>query len=108
MDEFKSNNYLTEKIIVEMIRHGPAYYRPAYTKLDQTPPPSHEDHPDSLTPRETEVLSLIARGLTNNQVAQHLTISPNTVHAHLYSIYSKLGVSGRTAAARFAFETGLA
>jgi DNA-binding NarL/FixJ family response regulator len=73
--------------------------------LDQTPP--HEDLTDSLTQRETEVLTLVARGLTNTEVAQRLIISPNTVHAHLYSIYSKLGVSGRTAAARFAFEAGL-
>ena len=110
MDEFKnlkSSSYLTEKIIVETIRHGPVFYRPAYMTFDQTAAPLAEDPPDSLTPRETEVLRLVAKGLTNSQVAQRLIISPNTVHAHLYSIYSKLQVSGRTAAVRFAFEMGL-
>ena len=109
MDEFKnlkSSHYLTEKIVVEMVRHGPVHYRPAYMTLDQTPA-SHEEPSEPLTHRETEVLTLIARGLTNTEVAHRLTISPNTVHAHLYSIYSKLGVSGRTAAARLAFEAGL-
>ena len=111
MDEFKnlkSSSYLTEKVIVEMLRHGPVYYRPAYMTLDQSSSPLHEDPIEPLTHRETEVLTLVARGLTNTEVAQRLIISPNTVHAHLYSIYSKLGVSGRIAAARFAFENGLA
>jgi len=107
MDELQRDRYLTEKIIDETIRHGPITYRPAHMTLDQTQALSHEELPDVLTRRETEVLSLIARGLTDGQVARSLTISANTVHAHLCSIYSKLGVSSRTAAARFAFEIGL-
>jgi DNA-binding NarL/FixJ family response regulator len=60
-----------------------------------------------LTPRETEVLQLVSRGLTDNQVAEKLVISPRTVHGHLRSIYSKLGVNSRTAATRWAIDNGL-
>jgi predicted ATPase/DNA-binding CsgD family transcriptional regulator len=59
---------------------------------------------DQLTAREYEVLRLVAQGLTDTQVAEQLVISPRTVHGHLRSIYSKLGVKSRTAAARQAIE----
>ena len=71
-------------------------------------PPSLPPYPAGLTPREVEVLGLVAQGLTNAQVAEALFLSPRTVHRHLNSIYHKLGVSSRTAAARFAIEHGLA
>jgi len=54
--------------------------------------------------REVEVLRLVARGLTDVQVAEQLTISHRTVHAHLSAIYSKLGISSRSAATRYALE----
>ena len=60
--------------------------------------------PDGLTAREVEVLRLVAQGLTNEQVAQRLIISPRTVDTHLTSIYSKIGVSSRSAATRYAME----
>jgi DNA-binding NarL/FixJ family response regulator len=60
--------------------------------------------PGGLTTREVEVLRLVARGLTNPQIAEQLVISPQTVHAHLRSMYSKLGVTTRSAATRFAVE----
>jgi predicted ATPase/DNA-binding CsgD family transcriptional regulator len=60
-----------------------------------------------LSPRELEVLRLVAEGLTNAQVAERLFLSPRTVNAHLNSIYHKLGVSSRSAATRFAVEYGL-
>ena len=60
--------------------------------------------PDGLTAREVEVLRLLAQGLTNPQIAEQLVISPQTVHAHLRSMYSKLGVTTRSAATRFAVE----
>ena len=63
--------------------------------------------PAGLTPREVEVLGLVAEGLTNAQIAQRLFLSPRTVHRHLNSVYHKLGVSSRTAATRFAIEHGL-
>lgn len=64
-------------------------------------PPSY---PDGLTIREVEVLRVVAQGLTNEQVAQRLVISPRTVDTHLTSIYSKIGVSSRVAATRYAIE----
>jgi predicted ATPase/DNA-binding CsgD family transcriptional regulator/DNA-binding XRE family transcriptional regulator len=57
--------------------------------------------PAELTKREVEVLRLVALGLSDTQIATRLSLSPNTVHSHLYSIYSKLDVTSRTAAARF-------
>ena len=60
-----------------------------------------------LTPREVQVLRLVARGLTNAEVAEQLVISLNTVNNHLYSIYNKLDVPSRTAAARFAVDHNL-
>ena len=61
-------------------------------------------YPAGLTAREVEVLRLVAQGMTDAQVAEHLVISPRTVNWHLTSIYSKLGVSSRSAATRYAIE----
>jgi HD-GYP domain-containing protein (c-di-GMP phosphodiesterase class II) len=63
--------------------------------------------PAGLTPREVEVLCLLARGLTNKQAAARLEISPKTVGRHVESIYSKIGASTRAAAALFAVEHDL-
>jgi predicted ATPase/DNA-binding NarL/FixJ family response regulator len=62
------------------------------------------DYPEELSEREAEVLRLVATGMTDGQVAEALAISPRTVNRHLSSIYSKLGVTTRTAAARVASE----
>ena len=107
MESLLRNSYLTEKIIEETVRNGPVRYRPARLTVVRLSGASDEDLEISLTARETEVLSLIAKGFSNQQVAQVLFISRNTVRAHLYSIFSKLGVESRTAAARVAFEMGL-
>jgi len=61
-----------------------------------------------LTPRQAEVLRLLARGWTDAQIADELFLSRRTVHAHLREIFRKLGVSHRSAATRFAIEHGLA
>ncbi len=63
--------------------------------------------PVQLTPREQEVLQLLAEGLTNKQIAAALTISPRTVNFHLDNVYSKLGVNSRTEAAIYALRRGL-
>jgi predicted ATPase/DNA-binding CsgD family transcriptional regulator len=70
-------------------------------------PVSSTPGPAELSPREVEVLGLVAEGLTNAQVAQRLFLSPRTVQRHLNSIYHKLGVSSRAVATRFAIEHGL-
>jgi DNA-binding NarL/FixJ family response regulator len=61
-----------------------------------------------LTAREAEVLRLVAKGLTDAEVAAELVLSVRTVHAHLRSIYRKLDVGSRSAATRYAVERGLA
>jgi DNA-binding NarL/FixJ family response regulator len=61
-----------------------------------------------LTSREVEVLQLVARGLTNQQIAAELVVSERTVHAHLRSLYRKLEIGSRSAATRYAIEHGIA
>lgn len=65
------------------------------------------DSPEQLSPRELEVLRLIARGLSNREIAQELVISEKTVKTHASSILSKLGLASRTQAALHAMRLGL-
>ncbi|MEZ4705889.1 MAG: tetratricopeptide repeat protein [Caldilineaceae bacterium] len=75
----------------------------ALAKPISTPQPSGI----KLSPRELEVLRLVATGLTDLQVADQLVVSVRTVNGHLQSIYNKLGVNTRLAATRYALEHGL-
>ena len=61
-------------------------------------------YPKGLTPREVEVLRLLADGLTNHQIAERLVVSLPTVKTHVAAIFSKLGVNSRSAATRYAVE----
>ena len=70
-------------------------------------PASPSAYPAGLTTREVEVLRLVADGLTDAQVADRLYVSPRTIGQHLRSVYRKLEVSSRTAAAREAVNLGL-
>ena len=63
--------------------------------------------PHGLTPRELEVLRLVASGKSNRAIATELVISEHTVARHVQNIFAKLGVSSRTAAVSFAFEREL-
>jgi DNA-binding NarL/FixJ family response regulator len=77
--------------------------RPEFVQAD-TPSPSGLEH---LTQRQIEVLRLVARGMTNAEIAEALFLSRRTVHAHLRSIFHKLEVGHRSAATRFAIQHGL-
>ena len=61
----------------------------------------------TLTARETEVLVLIAGGLSNGEIAERLVVSEHTVHRHMANIYARLGVSSRAAAVAIAAERRL-
>src|SRR5262245_14012698 len=62
---------------------------------------------ESLTARELQVLTLLANGLPNKQIAKNLAVSEETVKFHLASIFGKLGASNRTDAVRQALRRGL-
>lgn len=65
------------------------------------------DWPAGLTSREVEVLRLVARGLSNKEIAAHLVISPKTAGTHVEHIYTKIDVSNRAQASLFAMKHGL-
>ena len=65
-------------------------------------------YPAGLSEREVEVMRLLGLGRTNQQIADELFISLNTISYHLRNIFAKTGASNRTAAAAFGFQGGLA
>ena len=69
--------------------------------------PARREGPGGLTIREVEVLSLLARGLANKEIARRLEVTPKTVSNHLEHVYTKLGVGSRAAATLFATQHGL-
>jgi DNA-binding NarL/FixJ family response regulator len=71
------------------------------------PAPSSE-LPDGLTPREAEVLALIAEGLTNGEIADRLVVSAATVKSHVNHIFAKIGARDRAQAVVYAFANNLA
>jgi DNA-binding NarL/FixJ family response regulator len=103
---------LDQKLAKELLLH------PANEKRESQEPssPSPRAYPREplmpplvreLTPREVEVLRLIARGHTNQQIARELLVSTSTVKNHIQRILTKLGASDRTQAAVMAIELGL-
>ncbi len=65
-----------------------------------------ESEMESLTPREREVVNLIARGFKYREVSQELGISQKTLETHMKHVFDKLGVASRSEVTRMAFETG--
>jgi ATP/maltotriose-dependent transcriptional regulator MalT len=70
--------------------------------------PTRPQGPVGITPRERDVLQLLAEGLTNREIAQRLVVSQHTVHRHVTNLLRKLDVPSRAAAAAYAVRTGLA
>ncbi|MFN8541138.1 MAG: AAA family ATPase [Thermomicrobiales bacterium] len=95
------------RMIVEPLRAAPTLARidrlTASLATVAQPTAPHDD----LTPREIDVLRLVAQGLSNAQVAEQLYLSPRTVNTHLTAIYGKLGLPSRAAAIRYAIDRGL-
>jgi DNA-binding NarL/FixJ family response regulator len=98
---------------VRVVARGEALLAPTVTRrlLDRfagelpggAPPPAL----DALSQREIEVLKLVARALSNDEIAEELTLSRATVKTHLSAILTKLGLRDRVQAAVLAYETGL-
>nr|WP_026400437.1 response regulator transcription factor [Actinomadura rifamycini] len=87
-------------LLMSRMRAGAA---PAPPAAPDVPP----DGGEPLSPRELEVLGLVARGSTNREAAAKLFVSEATIKTHLLHIYAKLGVNDRAAAVGAAFERGL-
>jgi two-component system response regulator NreC len=96
---------------IEAVRRGDLYVHPAVTRaLLPSARPRQEPQPEYqrvLTPREIEVLRLIAQGHTNSQVAQQLTLSVRTVESHRANLMDKLHLTNRAELVRYAREQGL-
>jgi DNA-binding NarL/FixJ family response regulator len=96
---------LDPQSMVETIRKAALEESPQAPRA-ATPTPRPRPDP-LLTPREAQVLRLIARGRSNREIATALSVAERTVGSHLSSIYRKLGVPNRMLAARYALRKGL-
>ncbi|HEX3278603.1 MAG TPA: response regulator transcription factor [Thermoleophilaceae bacterium] len=99
---------------IRMIAAGEALLAPSVTRrliaeFSRTAPGRAEAPPalDELTPRELEVFKLLARGLSNAELAEELVVSETTVKTHVARVLMKLGVRDRVQAVVLAYESGL-
>ena len=98
---------------IRAVHRGESFIHPSLTRvlIDrylQQPPPARAKGPaEELTPRETEVLRLVAQGYTSQQIADQLSISVNTVETHRAHVMEKLGLRGRAQLVRYAIARGL-
>jgi DNA-binding NarL/FixJ family response regulator len=88
---------------------SPSVTRRVIDRMAQQPTPDLADHArlDHLTPREREVLSLVARGLSNREIAATLVVEDSTIRTHVKRILMKLGLRDRVQIVIFAYETGM-
>ncbi|MFI9253590.1 response regulator [Streptomyces sp. NPDC053069] len=89
---------------------SPSVQRRLLERLSQpepSPPVTADTPPDGLTARETEVLLLIAEGLSNQEIARKLHVSTATVKTHINNLFSKTGLKDRAQAVRYAYSKGL-
>lgn len=86
-----SDGYFLSPRIEEMLSHHPA----------------HGDQPPSLTPRQTEILRLVASGRSTKEIARDLNISPKTVEFHRAALMEKIGVHDVTGLTRYAMQSGV-
>jgi DNA-binding NarL/FixJ family response regulator len=100
---------------VRVVAAGDALLAPSITRrlIGDFARRRHQGRPNpkasaALTPREREVLSLIARGLSNAEIAGELVLAEQTVKTHVGRILTKLGLRDRTQAVVYAYENGLA
>jgi LuxR family transcriptional regulator, maltose regulon positive regulatory protein len=101
LDTFRQLGASTETARAEALR-SQLPREPVFADDGRPPGPLHE-----LTPREREVLVLVAEGLTNRDIANRLVVSEHTVHRHVTNILHKLGLPSRAAAATVATRHGL-
>jgi DNA-binding NarL/FixJ family response regulator len=100
---------------IHTVAHGEALLAPSVTRrvierAARQPPPDESAHDrlGDLTPRECEVLKLIAEGLSNGEIAARLVVEESTVKTHVRRILRKLRLRDRVHAVIFAYESGLA
>ncbi|MFI6545064.1 response regulator [Streptomyces prunicolor] len=89
---------------------SPSIQRRLLERLSEPEPPPQSgpaEPPDGLTVRETEVLLLIAEGLTNQEIARALHVSTATVKTHINNLFAKTGLKDRAQAVRYAYGKGL-
>jgi DNA-binding NarL/FixJ family response regulator len=89
---------------------SPSIQRRLLERLSEPEPQPAEgpgEPPDGLTARETEVLLLIAEGLTNQEIARALHVSTATVKTHINNLFAKTGLKDRAQAVRYAYGKGL-
>ena len=88
---------------------SPSVTRRVIDRMSQQPTPALADQArlDDLTPREREVLGLIAQGLSNREIAKALVVEESTIRTHVKRILMKLGLRDRVQAVIFAYESGL-